>query len=165
MATETNPVARELSPVELDAWRGLLRIHSALVKALDAELLAVHGLPLMSYEVLINLQAAPGRRRRMSELADSVLLSRSGMTRLVDRLERDGLLARDSCSDDGRGMYAVLTEPGEALLRQARPTHLDGVRERFLRHFAESELTAMAEYWERVLPGAANARENLTRTD
>ena len=89
--TRTEPI-HELAPEELGAWRGLLRVHSALVKALDAELLAAHSLPLTSYEVLINLQAAPGRRRRMAELADGVLLSRSGMTRLVDRLERDGLL-------------------------------------------------------------------------
>src|SRR4051794_41859294 len=81
---------RELAPAELGAWRGFLRVHSALVKALDAELLATHGLPLTSYEVLINLQAAPGHRRRMAELADSVLLSRSGTTRLVDRLQPRG---------------------------------------------------------------------------
>src|SRR3954471_22091839 len=89
----------ELSEAELGAWRGFLRVHSALVKALDAELLQAHGLPLSSYEVLINLEAAPGHRRRMSELAESVLLSRSGMTRLVDRLEREGLIERDQCSD------------------------------------------------------------------
>ena len=148
--------ARELAPAELAAWRGLLRVHSALVKALDAELLDAHGLPLMSYEVLINLQAAPGRRRRMAELADSVLLSRSGTTRLVDRLEREGLLVRDTCSSDGRGCFAVLTDEGEALLARARPTHLDGVRERFLRHFSGDELETMATWWERVLPGAAN---------
>ena len=146
---------RELAPAELGAWRGLLRVHSALVKALDAELIATHGLPLTSYEVLINLQAAPGRRRRMAELADSVLLSRSGTTRLVDRLEREGLLVRDACDDDGRGLYAVLTRKGEELLERARPTHLAGVRERFLRHFSEDELEQMAAYWERVLPGSA----------
>jgi DNA-binding MarR family transcriptional regulator len=155
MATKTNVPARELEPAELAAWRGLLRVHSDLVKALDAELLADHGLPLISYEVLINLQAAPDRRRRMAELADSVLLSRSGMTRLVDRLERDGLLERTSCSSDGRGFFAVLTDAGEELLARARPTHLDGVRERFLRHFDEGELGTMAAYWDRVLPGAA----------
>ena len=155
MATKTTGAARELEPAELAAWRGLLRVHSELVKALDAELLACHRLPLISYEVLINLQAAPDRRRRMSDLADSVLLSRSGMTRLVDRLERDGLLERASCSSDGRGYFAVLTEAGEELLARARPTHLDGVRERFLRHFDEGELGAMAAYWERVVPGAA----------
>lgn len=158
--TRTEPI-RELAPEELGAWRGLLRVHSALVKALDAELLAAHALPLTSYEVLINLQAAPGRRRRMAELADGVLLSRSGMTRLVDRLERDGLLERDACTDDGRGTYAVLTDKGQALLAEARRTHLDGVRERFLRHFEENELRTLAGLWERVLPGAAD----LSRSD
>src|ERR1700760_142431 len=118
----------ELTIDELGAWRGFLRVHSALVKELDAELAAAHKLPLSSYEVLINLEAAPGHRRRMAELADSVLLSRSGMTRLVDRLERDGLLVRDHCTDDGRGCYAVLTDKGAELLATARPTHLGGVR-------------------------------------
>jgi DNA-binding MarR family transcriptional regulator len=158
--TTAEPI-RELAPEELAAWRGLLRVHSALVKALDAELLAGHALPLTSYEVLINLQAAPGRKRRMAELADGVLLSRSGMTRLVDRLERDGLLERDQCTDDGRGTYAVLTDKGEALLQDARRTHLDGVRERFLRHFEPDELRTLAELWNRVLPGAAD----LSRSD
>jgi DNA-binding MarR family transcriptional regulator len=153
--TQAEPV-RELAPEELAAWRGLLRVHSALVKALDAELLAAHVLPLTSYEVLINLQAAPGRRRRMAELADGVLLSRSGMTRLVDRLEREGLLERDPCTDDGRGTYAVLTDKGEELLSRARRTHLDGVRERFLQHFEPDELRILAGLWNRVLPGAAD---------
>jgi DNA-binding MarR family transcriptional regulator len=147
---------QELTTEELGAWRGLLRVHSALVKALDAELLAEHDLPLTSYEVLINLQAAPERRRRMAELAEGVLLSRSGMTRLVDRLEREGLLERDACVDDGRGTFAVLTEKGEALLSEARRTHLDGVRERFLRHFSPAELEQLAGVWNRVLPGAAD---------
>ena len=151
----TEPV-RELAPEELAAWRGLLRVHSALVKALDAELLAAHELPLTSYEVLINLQAAPGRRRRMAELAEGVLLSRSGMTRLVDRLEREGLLERDPCTDDGRGTYAVLTGKGEELLSRARRTHLDGVRDRFLQHFEPDELRTLAALWNRVLPGAAD---------
>jgi DNA-binding MarR family transcriptional regulator len=153
--TRTEPI-HELAPEELGAWRGLLRVHSALVKALDAELLAAHGLPLTSYEVLINLQAAPGHRRRMAELADSVLLSRSGTTRLVDRLERDGLIERDACTEDGRGMFAVLTDKGEDLLSRARRTHLDGVRERFLQHFDRDELEQLASGWNRVLPGSAD---------
>src|SRR5919109_3461695 len=157
LASAAEVPLRELAPTELGAWRGLLRVHSALVKALDAELIAAHGLPLTSYEVLINVQAAPDRRRRMAELADSVLLSRSGTTRLVDRLERDGLLERDTCTSDGRGCYAVLTDKGEELLSRARATHLDGVRERFLRHFAQDELDALGEYWERVLPGAVKS--------
>jgi DNA-binding MarR family transcriptional regulator len=156
MAATTSEAIKELTPAELGAWRGLLRIHSALVKALDAELLADHDLPLTSYEVLINLQAAPDRRRRMAELAEGVLLSRSGMTRLVDRLEREGLLERDACVSDGRGTFAVLTDKGEALLSRARRTHLDGVRDRFLRHFSEAELGHLAGLWNRVLPGAAD---------
>ena len=153
---DTGTAVRELATEELAAWRGLLRVHSALVKALDAELLAEHDLPLTSYEVLINLQAAPGRRRRMAELAEGVLLSRSGMTRLVDRLERDGLLERDACTEDGRGMFAVLTDKGEELLSRARRTHLDGVRERFLRHFSREELEQLARGWDRVVPGSAD---------
>jgi len=155
-STEPTTMVHELTAEELGAWRGMLRVHSALVKALDAELLTRHDLPLTSYEVLINLQAAPGRRRRMAELADSVLLSRSGMTRLVDRLERDGLLERDTCTSDGRGTFAVLTHKGDELLARARATHLDGVRERFLRHFAPDELQALRRYWERVQPGAGD---------
>jgi DNA-binding MarR family transcriptional regulator len=157
MASTTTAGIKELTVEELGAWRGLLRVHSALVKALDAELLAGHDLPLTSYEVLINLQAAPDRRRRMAELADGVLLSRSGMTRLVDRLEREGLLERDPCTDDGRGTFAVLTHKGEALLAEARRTHLDGVRDRFLQHFAPDELRSLGALWDRVLPGASGS--------
>jgi DNA-binding MarR family transcriptional regulator len=153
--TSTTQAVGELTGTELGAWRGLLRIHTALVRELDAELDAAHGLPLSSYDVLIYLQAAPGKRLRMAELADSVLLSRSGVTRLVDRLEREGLIVRDTCSSDGRGLYAVLTDEGEAMLARARPTHLAGVRERFLAHFSDDELKQLAGYWERVLPGAA----------
>jgi DNA-binding MarR family transcriptional regulator len=147
--------AIQLSAAELGAWRGMLRVHAALVKQLDAELATAHKLPLSSYEVLLNLESAPGNKRRMAELADSVLLSRSGMTRLVDRLEKDGLLRRDTCTDDGRGAYAVLTEKGAAALANARHTHLDGVREKFLKQFDEGELRVLAEYWERVVPGAS----------
>jgi DNA-binding MarR family transcriptional regulator len=149
----------ELATEELGAWRGLLRVHAALAKALDAELAAEHDLPLSSYEVLITLQAAPDRRCRMAELADRVLLSRSGMTRLVDRLEREGLLVRDTCTSDGRGCFAVLTDAGDELLARARPTHLAGIRERFLRHFSDEELATLAAWWDRVVPGAANDGE------
>ena len=145
-----------LTPLELGAWRELLRVHATLTRELDEELRRSHGLPLSSYDVLIYLRAAPGRRLRMAELADSVLLSRSGMTRLVDRLEREGLIVRDVCESDGRGSFAVLTEEGERVLSRARPTHLDGVRERFLRHFSAGELETLAGFWERVSPGAAD---------
>jgi DNA-binding MarR family transcriptional regulator len=152
MSSPTPTKVEELSPTELGAWRGMLRVHAALVRELDAELEAAHALPLSSYDVLIHLQAAPGRRLRMAELADSVLLSRSGMTRLVDRLARDGLIVRDSCEHDGRGSFAVLTDEGEALLARARPTHLNGVRKRFLSRFSDDELRTLAGLWERLLP-------------
>ena len=101
-----------LTTAELAAWRGFLRVHSALTKQLDAELEAAHGLSLSSYEVLLFLADSPEGRVRMSELADSVLLSRSGLTRLVDRLERDGLVRRESCPSDLRGFNAVITDEG-----------------------------------------------------
>jgi DNA-binding MarR family transcriptional regulator len=145
----------ELTPVELGAWRGLLRVHSGIVRELDRELQGAHGLPLTHYEVLIYLHAAPGRRLRMSDLASSVLLSQSGVTRLVDRLERQGLVERERCDDDRRGLYARLTPAGAARLQKARPTHLAGVRRLFLRQFDEEELAHLAALWERVLPGSS----------
>ena len=110
----------------------MLRAHAALTKALDGDLEAEHGLPLSSYEVLLHLAAADGQRMRMSDLADTVVLSRSGLTRLVDRMERDGLLGRASCPSDARGSFATLTDAGHAKLAVASRTHLSGVRERFL---------------------------------
>jgi len=148
----TAPTARELS-----AWRGFLRAHAALHKALDAELEARHGLPLTSFEVLGYLAEASDQRMRMCDLASSILLSRSGLTRLVDRLERDGLIVRATCSSDARGSYAVLTPAGRRRLEEARPTHLAGVRALFLRYFTPAELDALADAWQRVLPGAAEA--------
>lgn len=152
--TRTPSIAR-FTPAELAAWRGLLRAHAALMAELDAELEAAHGVPLSSYDVLLNLADASEGRMRMRDLADAVLLSRSGLTRLVDRLERDGLLCRASCPTDARGAYAVLTDQGRELLTEARPTHRDGVRRRFLSHFDEDELTQLAAWWERIVPGSA----------
>ena len=136
---------------ELRAWRGLLRVHAQLSKALDAQLLAAHGLPLTSYEVLMYLSDADGGRMRMNELADHVLLSRSGLTRLVDRLEREGYLERCSCAHDARGAFAVLTQAGREKVEAARVTHLAGVRELFLSHFSDDELDVLGAAWDRLL--------------
>jgi len=144
-----------LDRAELGAWRGLLRVHSRMTKALDAELIAEHGISLSSYEVLLFLADAPDGRLRMSELADGVLLSRSGLTRLVDRMERDGLLRRERCEDDARGFNALITTEGRDLFQSARRTHLDGVRELFLSHLSADELRTLARLWEKVAPGAA----------
>jgi DNA-binding MarR family transcriptional regulator len=145
-----------LSREELGAWRGLLRVHSRLTKALDADLARAHGIPLSSYEVLLFLADAPDGRLRMAELADGVLLSRSGLTRLVDRMERDGLLRRERCEDDARGYHALITDKGRELFGHARRTHLDGVRERFLSHLSPDELRTLARLWEKVAPGASS---------
>jgi len=99
---------------EAEAWRGFLRAHSTLVDELDRELTVTHGLPLHEFEVLLLLHGAPEGRLRMSELADRALLSQSGLTRLVDRLERAGCVERVRCAADRRGLYAVITpDPGQ----------------------------------------------------
>jgi len=126
------------------AWRSLKRAHAALAKRVDAELERSHGLPLTSYEVLHRLVESPGGRMRMCDLAEQAQLSRSGLTRLADRLEREGLLERCSCEHDARGAYACLTEHGRARLDAARDTHLAVVREQFLSRFSEDELRSLA---------------------
>jgi DNA-binding MarR family transcriptional regulator len=145
----------QLDKEELAAWRGMLRVHAALTRSLDAELTERHGLPLTSYEVLLFLADARDGRMRMSELADSVLLSRSGLTRLVDRLERDGLLEREQCEEDARGYFAAITDSGRAVFDKARRTHLAGVRERFIDRLSRDDLRTLGELWEKVAPGAA----------
>jgi DNA-binding MarR family transcriptional regulator len=142
--------AELLNDEELAAWRGMLRAHAELTKELDAELTREHDLPLSSYEVLLYLADAPDGRMRMAELADSVLLSRSGLTRLVDRLQREGLLKRERCESDARGYFAEITPKGRRLFDAARRTHLDGVRARFLSRFSRDELRAMGALWQKL---------------
>jgi DNA-binding MarR family transcriptional regulator len=106
--------------------------------------------------VLMYLNDAEGRHMRMPDLAASVSLSRSGLTRLADRLEREGLIRRESCPSDARGAYAVLTPAGAEKLAAARATHLAGVRSLFLQPFSDAELDALGDAWERVVPGATS---------
>ncbi|MEA2193037.1 MAG: hypothetical protein QOI73_3158 [Solirubrobacteraceae bacterium] len=146
--------AHLLSAQELRAWRGMLRAHAALAKALDAQLEAAHGLQLSSYEVLMYLADAEDERMRMCDLASSILLSRSGLTRLVDRLAREGLIERVACHDDARGQFAKLTPAGREKLDAARVTHLDGVRALFLERFSPAELELLGDAWDRIIAGA-----------
>lgn len=139
-----------LTDEELAAWKGMLRAHASLVRTLDAELAREHDLPLSSYEVLLYLNDADGGRMRMSDLADSVLLSRSGLTRLVDRLERGGLLKRERCESDQRGLFAEITDDGRRAFAAARQTHLDGVRRLFLDRFTRDELKALGAFWQKL---------------
>src|ERR1700730_13567696 len=141
-----------LTEGELRAWRGLLRAHGCLAKRLDTELERAHRLPMTSYEVLHHWNDASRGRMRMCDLAEQAQLSRSGLTRLVDRLEREELLERCSFEHDARGSYACLTEAGRERLEEARVTHLAVVREHFFSRFSESELTALADMCERIAP-------------
>jgi DNA-binding MarR family transcriptional regulator len=147
------PDQESLSLGELRAWRGLLRAHACLAKRLDAELERAHRLPMSSYEVLHHLEESSGERMRMCDLAEQAQLSRSGLTRMVDRLTRDGLLERCSCSHDARGSYACLTDMGRERLAEARGTHLAVIRSQFFSHFSEPELSVLADMWERIAPG------------
>ncbi len=152
-AVKIAPTEQEtLTMGELRAWRGLLRAHACLAKRLDAELEQAHHLPMTSYEVLHHLQEASGGRMRMCELAEQAQLSRSGLTRLVDRLEREELLERCSCEHDARGSYACLTDTGRERLEEARVTHLAVVREHFFCSFRRGRTSLMADMWERIAP-------------
>lgn len=139
-----------LSAVELAAWRGLLEAHARVTRALDAQMRREHGLPVSSYEVLMFLADAPEHRLRMSEIADRVLLSRSGLTRLVDRLEQLGFVSRCGVETDGRGAYAQLTDAGLDEARAARRTHLEGVRTYFLDHLTDGDQEALGVIWDRL---------------
>ncbi len=141
-----------LTHVESRAWRGFLRAHAAVVRALEADLQSEHDLPLASYDVLVQLSESPDRRLRMTELADRVLLSRSGLTRLADRLEREGLLTREPCPSDARGTLAVLTDAGLERLRRAWPTHLRGVRHHVLDRLTSTEVDQLAALMAKLVP-------------
>jgi DNA-binding MarR family transcriptional regulator len=117
-----------LSENEQAVWRRLLAVESRLRDRLDSELRSAHDVSLGDYAVLVNLSEAPGHALRMSELADRLVISRSGLTRRVDAMERRGLVQRKPCPDDGRGSMAELTPAGFDLLRQSAPTHVAGVR-------------------------------------
>src|SRR5204863_4850201 len=127
----------------LAAWRAFLEAHARVSRRLDDELRAAHGISLAEYDALVQLVETPEQRLRMNQLAERVLLSRSGVTRLIDRLVADGLVTRRACTTDARGAEAVLTAEGRARLRAATPTHLRGVREYFLESIAPDDLAIL----------------------
>lgn len=131
-------------------WRSFLRAHAGVMRELERELLAEAGMPLGWYDVLLTLAEAPDRRLRMAELADRVLLSRSGVTRLVDRLQAEGLVRREPSPHDARGTYTVLTADGLARLRSAAPVHLAGIRRHWLARFSDDELRTLGELLDRL---------------
>ncbi len=116
------------------------RAQMRITRSIESDLLESHDLAMASYDVLLQLSEAPYRRLRMNDLAGRVLLSRSGLTRLIDRLQRDGLVERQACPSDARGLYAVLTEKGVIRLGEATPTYLRGVRAEFVDRLTGDEL-------------------------
>ena len=138
----------------LAAWRAMLEAHAEVTAALERDLLAGCGLPLAWYDVLAQLHDAPGRGLRMQELARAVLLSKSGLTRLVDRMEQAGLVVREPDPDDRRGTRTALTSAGRAALRRAAPVHVRGVQRHFARHLEGDEARVLLAACARIVAAA-----------
>lgn len=156
---ESSPVKGSVlpaTPAEASAWGGFLYVHAILIRRLDKELREAHGLSFDSLEVLFLLACASEQRMRLSDLAAAVLTNPTRISRLVDSLSKEGLVRRERSMQDRREYYAVLTEAGMQCLREAYKTHLPGVRQYFLSHFSDLELSAMAGFWERLVPGASH---------
>jgi DNA-binding MarR family transcriptional regulator len=132
------------------AWMALLDAHSRLTTRLEADLERGHGLSLAEYEVLHRLTSSPGHRLRLNELTSHARMTKSGMSRLVDRMQQRGLLGTERCPSDRRGAYAVLTANGGAVFRRAAALHLRGVQEHFGRHLDDSEAASLRVGLERV---------------
>lgn len=140
----------EVDDARLAAWGAFLRAHSRVTRVLERELQDEQDLSLADYDVLFQLAASEQGRLRMSELAERLLLSRSGATRLVDRLESAGYVARASCATDRRGLWARLTQAGRDRLQEAMPTHLRGICEHFIDRIPDTELDQLQRTLERV---------------
>ena len=153
-ATDRMGAAEEPDETKLAAWRALLNAHATAIAAIERDLAARKLVPLTWYDVLVALSEAPTGRLRLHELAGRVVLSRSGLTRLVDRLEAAGLLRREPCPTDRRGAYAVLTPEGEATLRRTWPFYARGIVEHFARHLDDAEARAVTVALERVRAAA-----------
>ncbi len=142
----------------LRAWRAFVEAHTAVMDVLERELTERRGISLTWYDALLQLSEAPGQRLRMSELADSIVISRSGFSRAARRMEEAGLIARERSPEDGRGAYVVLTEHGRRTFRHAAAVHLRGVAEHFLRHLSEDEAAVMEAALRRVRPARPSRR-------
>jgi DNA-binding MarR family transcriptional regulator len=144
-----------LSEEYLAPWRAFLKAHATVIDHIDHDLVAAEHMPLSWYDVLIELYEAPQQRLRMHELAERVVLSRSGLTRLVDRLEAEGFLTRDRCGTDRRGAYAVLTEQGIAALRRAWPVYARGISQYFAQWLTPQEAQVLGSAFERIVEAAS----------
>ena len=148
------PARPTTAHTDIAAWRGLVRVQGAVRRELGEALEAAEGISLWDYTVLRTLSEASGRCMRMTDLARATDYTPSGLTRLVERLERAGLVQRGPCPDDGRGSVATLTRDGQRTFVRAKKIHLAGVREHFLGRCTEQDLAVLVDVWERVLPGS-----------
>jgi DNA-binding MarR family transcriptional regulator len=151
MEVMTSP---RLDGAALEAWRSYLQSHASILRVLDAELVAEQGMTTRDYEVLLYLAQADDRKLPMSALAESTMLTRSGITRLVDGLVACGLIERVGCPSDARVSYAQLTDAGYEKLRRAGSTHVASIHRLFLEHYTPEELETLASLLSR-LPGAS----------
>lgn len=126
----------ELSGVDLTAWRTFLNAHTTAVGRIEEDLARGGCLPLVDYDVLIALEHAPDNRLRLRDLKRRVVLTRSGVTRLADRLESAGLLHRERCNEDRRAIYAVLTEEGQTAIRRTWPVYAHGIQQHFVQYLS-----------------------------
>jgi DNA-binding MarR family transcriptional regulator len=164
-STAAEPRPLSAHDARLTPWRAFLRAYHHVARRLDDDLRAEHGLSLQEYAALVQLAEAPGRRLRMGRLADGVLLSKSGVTRLVDRLEGDGLVHRHACASDARGAEAILTDAGLERLRAATPTHLRGIQAYFLDAVRADDLARLERAMDGVACGpASHGAEVLPRS-
>jgi len=145
-------------PLQLEAWVSYLRSHAAITRELSAQLQREHGLTLNDYEVLLHLSHEEGGRLRRVDLAERVLLTASGITRLLEGLESAGYVAKETCSSDARVSYAKLTPEGAEKLQQAAVTHLRGIDELFVGRYSGSELETLAELLARLPVTGASCR-------
>jgi DNA-binding MarR family transcriptional regulator len=134
----------------MNAWVRYLRSHATLIRELNAELVNEHGLTINDYEVLLHLSRAEQRAMRRVDLANQILLTASGITRLLDGLERAGWVCKRHCESDARVTYAVLTDAGHEKLVEASEFHIDGIQRAFAAHYTEDELAAFAELLSRL---------------
>ena len=146
MTTQVSP-----DRAQLETWVAFLRAHATLTRRLNAELVAEHGLTLSDYDVLLQLAHAPDRALRRVDLSERIVLTQSGVTRLLEGLERAGLVAKERCSVDGRVVYAKLTDAGYDRLRAAAKTHVAGVDAVFTSRFSEQELEQLGALLSRCL--------------
>lgn len=139
------------APQHLKAWRLFLTANARITSQIDQNLRASDLIPLNWYDVLIELYEAPDQRLRMSDLAERVLLTRSGLTRLVDRLEAQGYLTRKMDPEDRRGFYATITEPGIDALRSAWQVYADGIQNLFAQYLSDDEAQRLVEVLTKML--------------